>query len=179
MQRAIGVNVTEGDVKARAGDAGGGSSSAGSGTAPTRTDLSGLDDALRRSGGTAEVVVPVVAEELRVDRQSVETGRVRVTKAVRERQQVVDEPTRTEHVTVERVPVNRVVDGPVAPRQEGDTLILPVLEEVVVVERKLVLKEEVRITKHVSETREPQTVTLRSEDVRIDRIPAGPGESGT
>ena len=137
-----------------------------------------LEEALRRSGGAA-AVVPVIAEDLQVGRRSVETGRVRVTKLVREQQQVVDEPTVTEEVVVERVPVNRYVDGPVEPRQEGETLVLPVLEEVVVVERRLMLKEEVRITKRKSESHKPQTVTLRSEDVKIDRIPAQSGGEGT
>jgi uncharacterized protein (TIGR02271 family) len=79
---------------------------------------------------------------------------------------------------VERVSIDRVVDQAPPPRQEGDTLVLPVLEEVVVVERRLVLKEEVRITRRATESRNPQTVTLRSEDVRIDRIPAGGDATG-
>jgi len=123
--------------------------------------------------------VPVVAEQLKVGREAVETGRVRVTKLVREDKTVVDEPTFTEEVVVERVPIGRFVETAPAPRQEGDTTVYPVLEEVLVVERRLRLKEEVRITKRKSETRDRQTVTLRSEDVKIDRIPPRTGGGGT
>ena len=127
-----------------------------------------LREALERAGAAdvdakvdGTTVIPVVAEELRVGRRTVETGRVRVTKLVREEQEQVDLPTLSEEVSVERVPVNRFVETVPQPRQEGDTVIFPVLEEVLVVERRIRLKEEVRITKRVSETRESQSVTLR------------------
>ena len=132
----------------------------------------------RRAGG-ASAVVPVVAERLKVGRREVETGRVRVTKLVREDQTIVDEPVLAEEVVVERVPVGRFVETAPAPRQEGNTTVYPVLEEVLVVERRLRLKEEVRVSKRVSETRDRRTVTLRSEDVKIDRIPPQTGGGGT
>lgn len=47
---------------------------------------------------------------------------------------------------IERVAIGRVLDGPVTQRQEGDTLILPVVEEVLVWEKKMILKEEIRVT---------------------------------
>jgi uncharacterized protein (TIGR02271 family) len=143
-----------------------------------QSDRAGLGKALDRAGG-AQTIMPVIKEQLKVGRTSVETGRVRVTKVVREQQEVVDEPSLAEEVVVERVPVNRVVDVAPQPRQEGDTLVFPVLEEVIVVERRLMLKEEVRITKKISETRRPQTVTLRSEDVKIERTPPQKGGVGT
>ena len=142
------------------------------------TELTELNDALRRSGG-ASAVIPVVAEELVVGRQTVETGRVRVSKVVHEDQETVDQPTVTEEVVVERVPVNQFVEAAPEPRQEGDTLVLPVLEEVVVVQRKLLLKEEVRVTKRRTESRQPQTVSVRREEVKIERIPGETRVEGT
>jgi len=142
------------------------------------TELTELNDALRRSGG-ASAVIPVVAEELQVGRQVVETGRVRVTKVVHEDQETVDQPTVTEEVVVERVPVNQFVEAAPAPRQEGETLVLPVLEEVVVVQRKLLLKEEVRVTKRRTESRQPQTVSVRREEVKIERIEGESRGEGT
>lgn len=142
------------------------------------TDLGELNNALDRTGGAA-AVIPVVAEELNVGRRSVEAGRVRVKKVVQEHQEVVDEPVFAEEVVVERLPVNQVVQTAPEPRQEGDTMVFPVLEEVLVVERRLMLKEEVRVTKRVTEAREPQTVTLRSENVTIERIPARSDAEGT
>jgi uncharacterized protein (TIGR02271 family) len=144
----------------------------------SQTDLSELSDALARAGDAA-AVVPVIAEQLQVGRRSVETGRVRLTKLVREEQETIDPPVLAEEVVVERVPINQFVSGPVQARQEGDTLILPVLEEVVVVERRLMLREEVRISKRVKETREPETVTLRREEIRIERTPNASGDEGT
>lgn len=125
--------------------------------------------------GAVQAVVPVLAEELSVDRRQVETGTVRVSKRVRERQEVVGPQTLAkETVEVERVPVNRYVEGPVAPRQEGDTLVVPVFEEVLVFEKRLVLKEELRITRRrTEETSAPQTVTLRTEEVVVERDGAG------
>jgi uncharacterized protein (TIGR02271 family) len=125
-----------------------------------------------------EAVIPVVAESLQVGRRQVETGRVRLTKLVHEEEEVVDLPVLREEVHVERVPVGRFVDGPVEARQEGDTLVLPVLEEVLVVEKRLMLKEEIRVTRTRTEARSTQTVTLRNEEVRIDRPPPAGGAQG-
>ena len=132
-----------------------------------------------RETATARAVVPVVEEELTVGKREVETGRVRVTKLVHEEQRVVDQPVATEEVVVERVPVNRVVQGPVEVRHEGDTTIIPLLEEVLVVEKRLMLREEVRITKRRTETRRPQNVTLRKEDVKVERVQPDTGDDGT
>ena len=116
------------------------------------------------------VVMPVVEEELQVDKRPVESGKVCVTKKVHEREEIVDKPLLQEEVEVERVPVNEVVDGPVPVRYEGETMVVPLLEEVLVVEKRLVLKEVLRITKRQSETHKPQRVTLRSEEVTVERL---------
>jgi len=117
-------------------------------------------------------VVPVIEEELRVGKRVVETGRVRVTKTVREHEEVVDEPLMREEYDVERVPIDEFVDGPVGPRHEGETLVVPVLEEVLVVEKRLVVREELRITRKRTEERRPQRVKLLSEEVSVERTDA-------
>lgn len=118
---------------------------------------------------TEAAVVPVVEEELRVGKRVVETGRVRVTKNVSEREELLDEPLVREEYDVERVPVNIYVDEPVGPRHEGDTLIVPVLEEVLVVEKRLLVREELRITRRQTEGRETRRVTLLSEEISVER----------
>ncbi len=123
-------------------------------------------------GQTPVAVVPVMEEELRVGKRVVETGRVRVTKTVHEHEEVVDEPLMREEYDVERVRIDEFVDGPVGPRHEGETLIVPVLEEVLVVEKRLVVREELRITRRQTEERRPQRVKLLSEEVSVER--AGP-----
>jgi uncharacterized protein (TIGR02271 family) len=116
------------------------------------------------------LVLPVIEETLTVDTRPVETGRIRIRKVVHEREELVDPPLLREEVIIERVPVNRVVEGPVPMRYEGDTVIVSVLEEVLVVETRLLLTEEVHITTRRTETRTPERVTLRHEDVTIERI---------
>lgn len=118
----------------------------------------------------SSTVIPVVEEELEVSRREVETGRVRVTKKVHERQQVVDEPSWAEEVTVERVPVGEIIDAPPPVRYEGDTMIVPVLEEELLVVKRLVLKEVLRITRRRHERREPLEVTLRAEEATVERV---------
>lgn len=116
------------------------------------------------------LVVPVVAEKLEVQKRVVEREGVRIRKIVREREEVVDEPLMHEEVQVKRVPVNRVVDGPIPVRHVGNTMIVSLLEEVLVVEKRLMLKEELHITKEEVETYKPQRVTLRSEEATVERV---------
>jgi uncharacterized protein (TIGR02271 family) len=116
------------------------------------------------------LVVPVIEETLDVHTTSVEAGRVRLRKVVHEREETVDPPLMHEEVVVERIPINRVVEGPVSVRSEEDTLIIPLVEEVLVVEKRLLLKEEVRITKRRVETHAPQRVKLRREEAVVERI---------
>ena len=117
-----------------------------------------------------EVVIPVIREELRVARREIERGGVRVHKRVEEREEVVEEPAYREEVTVERVPLGQPIDEEIGSRQEGDTLIIPVLEEMLVVEKRLVLKEEVRITKRRIEETEQARIVLREEHVDIEEL---------
>jgi uncharacterized protein (TIGR02271 family) len=122
------------------------------------------------------LVLPVMEETLTVDKRPVETGRVRIRKVVHAREELVDPPLLREEVSIERVPVNRLVEGPVRVRYEGDTMIVSVLEEVLVVEKRLMVKEELRITTRRTETHTPQRVTLRREEVTIERVDREPNE---
>ena len=116
-------------------------------------------------------VVPVLAEELEVQKRQVETGKVRLTKVVHEREVQVDKPLWREEVEVTRVPMQQVVDGPVPVREEHGTMIISVVEEVLVVEKRWMLREEIHIRQQRSETHQPQRITLRSEEVQVERIP--------
>jgi uncharacterized protein (TIGR02271 family) len=132
-----------------------------------------LADLERRAGADPReppLVLPVLAEALDVQTRRVETGRVRLHKTVQTREVLVDEPLFREEVVIARVPVNRVVEGPIPLRYEGDTMILSLLEEVLVVETRLLVKEEVHITTRRTDTHTPARVTLRHEDVTIERV---------
>jgi len=127
----------------------------------------------RYTGGPTRV--PVIEEQLRIGTRQVEIGRSRVVKTVHARETTIDEPLSTDEVRVERIAVDppRCVDEPPAVRQEGDTTIVPILEERLVVEKRLVVREELRITRSRREYRDPQRIVLRSEHVAVERLPRG------
>ena len=104
-------------------------------------------------------------EELRVGTREREAGRVNVRKRVRVEREQVRVPTRREEVTVERVPV----EGRAAPEAEigGGEVQIPVVEEEIVVEKRTVVKEELRIRKDVVEDEEVVEADLRKEEVDV------------
>ena len=59
----------------------------------------------------------------------------------------IGEPLFRDDCDVQRVAIGRLLDGPVEARQEGDTWIVPLTEEVLVIEKRLLLREELRITR--------------------------------
>ena len=115
------------------------------------------------------VVSPVAREEVTTAREVVETGIVSVRKVVKERVESIDEPMLHDEVDVEHVTINRVVDAPEPPREEGDVLIIPVYEEVVTVQRQWVLKEEVRLRRREVQTRHREEIVLREEQALVER----------
>ena len=115
-------------------------------------------------------IIPVVEEQAVVSKHKKLTEGVRVRTVVNEAQEVIDEPLATEDVEVERTPLDRWVDAPVPVRHDGDTTIVTLVEEVVVVEKRLRATEEIRITKRRSVRHEPQLVTLRREEVVVERL---------
>lgn len=126
---------------------------------------------------TGTLTFPVTEERLTLHKRKVETGRVRIVKRVAVHDESIDQPLVRETVQVERVPVNRVIDQPVPVRYEGDTMIVPVFEESLVVEKRLILKEELRITKRRDESHQSQRATLRREDVSVERLPPRPASN--
>ena len=115
--------------------------------------------------------IPVIEEQLTVDKRVVEKGRVRISKKVRETDETVNIPLVQENVQVERVPINQFIAEPPPPvRYEGNVMIIPVLREVVIVEKRLVLVEELRVTKQQTQTQETQKIRLRKEEVNVKRV---------
>ena len=112
----------------------------------------------------------LLAEELSVGKETVETGRLRVSKETRTRDANIDATLFHEHAEVERLPIGRQIFEMPSIRQEGETTIIPVVEEVVHIERRLVLKEEVRITRRRTSERFQDRVTLRYQEAIIFRV---------
>ena len=113
----------------------------------------------------------LLGEEISFDTERVETGRVRVRVVTREREETVEVPLTQERVEVERVAIGRDIEAIPPRRQEGDTLVVPVVEEVIVVRRKLVLKEEIRLKLVRSTEQHRENVILRRQEAVIERIP--------
>lgn len=116
--------------------------------------------------------LPVLEERLHVDKVLKDRGGYRISKRVETREELIDEPLRHHKVDIERHPVGRRLLGEAMPepRYEGDTYIVPVIEEVLVTEKQLVLVEEIRITRRQGMHHKPQQVTLRKEDISIERL---------
>jgi uncharacterized protein (TIGR02271 family) len=127
------------------------------------------------NGGQPQLRFPVLREALQVDTRVVDTGRgVRLHKRVSEQEETVDLPLLRDELAIEHVAIGQVVaDAPPHSRYEGDTLVVPVLEEVLVVQKQLLLKEEVRITRLRRPVHAPQSVTLKSEQVTVERFDEG------
>ena len=117
-----------------------------------------------------EEVVPVVEETALVYKERVVTEKVRLHKRVHEDEEVLDIPVQAEAIEVERVPVGRWIDAPVEVRHEGDTTVYPVVEEVLVVEKRLRLVEEVHVTQRQATRHVREEVVLRREEITVDHM---------
>ena len=138
----------------------------------SRTD----DD--RTPDKAGETVIPLLAEEIAVSKQVVETGRVQVARVTHEREQLIDELLTHETVEIDRTPIGRQVNAMPAIREEGDTVVIPIIEEVLVIERRLLLKEEVRVRRVRSTERHQESVTLRHHEAVVTRLPVEPPAAG-
>jgi len=116
-----------------------------------------------------DLTLQILQEELNVEKRLSVTGVVRLEKTVRTFDALVDENLTSDSVSIERIPMNRYLDEAVATRQEGDTTVIPVMEERVIVTKQLFLKEEVRITRQCQQERHQERVPLRTEEVEVTR----------
>jgi uncharacterized protein (TIGR02271 family) len=136
-----------------------------------RRGASNPTDGSRLIDATPEefAAIPLVEERLSVAKREVESGRVRVHVTVEEREQTITEQLARDDVQIERVPRGERLSEMPHVRLEGSTTIIPVVEEVLVVEKALVLVEEI----HVRRRTEVETVqipaTVRSERATVQR----------
>ena len=104
-------------------------------------------------------------EELRAGTREREAGAMKVRKRVRTDREQIEVPTKHEEVTVERVPV----EGEATEAQIGeDEVTVPVTEEEVVVDKRAVAKEEIRLRKDVVEDTETVEEDVRREEVEVE-----------
>ena len=125
-----------------------------------------------------EAKLALFAEDLSVEKEAVETGRPHVSKQTRTREANVDEDLIREDATVETVPKgHRILAMPVT-RVEGDTTIIPVVEEVLYTEKRIILKEEIRVTRRRTTEHFHDTVTLRHQEAVVSRLQSATEQSG-
>jgi len=136
------------------------------------------DSSAQGSSGAAQSaaeksgVLRLLAEDATVSRQVLETGRVRVAKVTHTRDHLVDELLTHTRFEVNRVPIGRLIDAMPAIKEDGDLTIVPIVEETVVLERRLMLKEELHIRRVQTNERYQQTVKLRYQTAEVSRTPA-------
>ncbi len=126
--------------------------------------------AVNAEQATEEVVIPLIAEQLVVDKRVVETGTVRLHVRTEEHVEVVEAPLLQVQYTVEHVALGQVVEAVPPIRYEGETTVYPVLEERLIVRREMVLVEEVRVTRREVRTVETQSHVLRREELVEERV---------
>lgn len=124
---------------------------------------------MKKNESHTPITVPVVEEALQISKEEVVSGEVRIDKRVEETIEQLDVDLDSNHVEVDRIAINRYVDVAPAVRHEGDKMIIPVLKEVLIVEKKLMLVEEVHVYKHRTTETHREEVTLRKEHVEIRR----------
>lgn len=131
-------------------------------------------DSIGNDSDSARIVA--VEEQVAVGVEKSEVGALRVRRISREEEVDVPLTLRHERADVQRIPVNRQVEAEFGPRQEGDTLIIPVFEYVPVTEMRLMLKEEIHVRKHAVEEKTVQTVQIRKDEVIVERREGPAGE---
>ncbi len=114
--------------------------------------------------------IALVEERLKIDVRQVETGTVQVYKKVVSEEVTQEVPVVSEEIQVEHKPINQYVESAPAVRVEGDTTIISVVKEVLVVEKRLMLVEELHITKTQIASTTTVTETLRKETIEINRL---------
>ena len=121
--------------------------------------------------GATEQVIPVIHEQVVIRKEVVETGKVHIRKTVTKEDVKINLPIINESYDVERVPVKQAtLDAPPPPvRYEGDVMIIPVVKEITVVQKKYEVTEELRITRKLTETPLIQEITLLKENVHVER----------
>jgi stress response protein YsnF len=116
--------------------------------------------------------IPLAEETVQFEVRDIETGRVRVTTCTELVDEMIEADLVSEAAEVTRVPIGQVVQAIPPVRNENGVTIVPVLEEVVVVEKQLLLKEElhIRISEQTSHVSVP--IQLRKQHAKLERQPS-------
>lgn len=118
--------------------------------------------------GEKAAAVPLAEEQLHVLKRPVE-GRVRVRTVTDEVPGCIHEQLRGERVQIQHVAIERELTQAPDIRVEGDVTIIPVVEERLVIEKRLFLVEEVHVRRTVGIETIEQPTMLRKQRVVVER----------
>ena len=124
-----------------------------------------------QNGPTTDKVL-LSEETVAVEKRDVRTGKVQVRTITDQVEEVVRASLQGEQIDITRVPIDREVNAAPPVRTEGDVTIVPVLEEILVVEKRLVLKEEIHLTRRVTTDTAEMPLTLRRQRAVVERVDA-------
>jgi uncharacterized protein (TIGR02271 family) len=123
---------------------------------------------MKRRYPSAETKIPIHEEELRLEKREITRRKVRVRTEVETIDEVARATLKEDVVEVERIAIGNVVESPPAIRTEGDLTIIPVLEEVLFVEKRLVLVEEIHVRRSTKQEEVAVPVKLRKQRAVVD-----------
>ena len=116
-----------------------------------------------------DVRIPIIEEEARIIKRATEIEHVTVRTVPEEEQVLVRDELRRGHVEVTRIAVDREVAEAPAIRTEGDVTIVPIIEERLVVEKRLFLVAEIHLRRTATTEPVELPATVRRTRVEVDR----------
>ncbi|TQN59155.1 DUF2382 domain-containing protein [Agrobacterium tumefaciens] len=116
-----------------------------------------------------EEKLSLIEEQLVVDKLAVSDGRVRVSTKTDFVTEIAEARLDSENVEVTRVPIGREVQEAPSVRTDGDVTIVPVMEEILVVEKRLMLVEEIHIRRVATTEDVSIPVELRKQRATVER----------
>ena len=122
---------------------------------------------------SSEQTLTLHAERAEITRRTVATASVEVARRTVERPETLHQELFDERVDITRVPINQIVTAMPAIREDGDLTIIPIVEEILVVEKRLMLKEEIHLHRIRTARVHTETVTLREQQATITRTALG------
>lgn len=119
------------------------------------------------------IALPLAEEQVDITTREVVTGRVRISTTTDTIDEVVRQELQGTRGEVARIPVGRIL-GPEetapSPRTEGSTTIVPIFEEILVIEKRLLLKEELHIEQHTTRENVEIPISVRKQRAVIERL---------
>lgn len=115
-------------------------------------------------------VVPIAKEEAHVEKREIITGRVRVHTVTKAIEELIHQDLAQERVEVSRISIDREIEVVPEIRQDGDVTIIPVVEEILIIEKRLILKEEIHIQRIRSVEPIETRMVLRKQEAVVERL---------